>query len=337
MKKFAIASFSLVAILLLSMLPFMGSFGIKTAEASNQISIQWGHLYVNQTTGEFDEDEKSFEEDVCEYISGLFYDESYYDWYAYWDYTTDDYVEDCMDIQNDPGYDVDFVTNWWVGDFYADLPPPNPFGHFKFYGHDGNHISDYLVRYWATDGGTISSKQYFNFIWTCANGGLWWNDNSGNFDNVSGIFYPLPTSSPVPTNTNDEYGFLYNGVSAVGMPYAWTGRIDMNIDGYNSISGDYCYIGFEGTSPFMKNNLPEIGITAANFPCRFYRYLLGVDYPYLHRSVRESLNYASDHTYDCDFDDTCLYTGYWNYTTTPVTGWWFCHMRVFGNGNLQMP
>jgi hypothetical protein len=334
MRKFAIASFSLLTISLLSMMPFMGSFGIKSAEASYQISIQWGHL------DDYNETELYYAEQVCYAIYWLFendYSSDYYTENAYGEETTDDFLEDCMDIQNDPGYDVDFVANWWVGDFFPGGSPPNPFGHFWLYGHNGNHISDYWVRYCATDDGTVSSKQYFNFIWTCSNGGLWWNDNSGNFDNISGIFYPLPTPSPVPTNTNDEYGFLYNNISATGMPYAWTGRIDMDIDGYNNDEGDYCYIGFESNSPFMGDPLPGTAVLSADFPYYFYEYLLGWVYPYLHRTVHDSLNYASDCTYDCDFDDTDLYNGYWRPTTTPVTGWWFCHMRVFGNGNLQMP
>jgi len=313
--------------LLLSATSFIDSFGIKPVEAAD-IAMHWGYL------DDYDANEYGNATAVCEYIAGLFDAEGYYDENAYWDDTTADYVEACMEIQNDPAYGVDFVTNWWVGDFYADESiPPGPFGHFWLYGYDNDDIVDYYIRYWATEGGTVASKQYFNFIWSCGNGGLWWNDNSGNYDNVSGIFYPLPTASPVPTNTNDEYGFLYNGVSAVGMPYAWTGRVDMDIDGYNSYSGDYCYIGFEGASPFMKNNLPGISETAVNFPARFYRYLLGYDYPYTHQSVSCSLDYASYYTYGGAFSSSDLYTGYW----VPAGGYWFCHMRVFGNGDMEMP
>ena len=110
MKKVAIASFSLLAIMLLSMMPFMGSFGIKSAEASYQVPIQWGHL-----AAKYNETEKYWEEYICYSINWLFeedYSSDYYAWNAYWDNTTDDYVEACMEIQNDPGYDVDFVTNW---------------------------------------------------------------------------------------------------------------------------------------------------------------------------------------------------------------------------------
>jgi len=236
-----------------------------------------------------------------------------------------------MGMQNDVGT-IDFVANWWVGDFFASGSPPNPFGHFWLYGHNSDHISDYAVRSYATNYGSVSSKQMFNFIWTCANGGLWWNDNSGNYDNVSGVFYPIPTVSPAPTNTNDEYGFLYSGNSAVGMPYAWTGRIDMDIDGYNNWSGDYCYIGFEGNSPFLTNNLPEFSVLTFWFPYAFYQCFLGAD-----EDVHNSLDYASDQTYECNFDETPLYNGYWRPHEPDPSKSWRCCMRVFGNGGLTSP
>ena len=333
MQKFVVASFSLLAILLISVTPFLDSFGIKSAEASNQISIQWGHL-----TPVYNETERYYADLACYAVNWYFendYSSDYYTENAYWTDTTDDYLDDCMGIQNDPGYDVDFVTNWWVGDFFADGTPPNPFGHFWCYGDNGNHISDYWVRYCATDGGTISSKQYFNFIWTCSNGGLYWYDNNGNSYTIPGIWYAIPTASPAPTNTNDEYGFLYNGISAVGMPYAWTGRIDMDTNGYGSSSGDYCYIGFESNSPFMSDPLPGTAVLSVDFPDYFYQYMLGWRYPYLHRTVSYSLDSASILTYGVPFDETDLYNGYWRPAGSGL--YWRCHMRVFGNGALQLP
>ena len=86
---------------------------------------------------------------------------------AWWVYTTEDDLETCTDWQNDPSNGVSFVTNWWVGDFFADSPPPGPFGHFWFYGHNSEHIEDTRVHECATDYDTKSSKQKFNFIWTC--------------------------------------------------------------------------------------------------------------------------------------------------------------------------
>jgi hypothetical protein len=341
MRKFAIASFSLLAILLLSVIPFMDSFGIKSAEALN-LSMQWGY-FVGTGNSTFDYWEKYYEIAVCEAIYDQFDSDPYegsepID--AYWNYTSSGWVGQCLDWQRDPEYDIDLVTNWWVGDFHASEPPtPLPWGHIWFYGIGGDDISDDFVHDHATDYSSASSQQVFNFMWTCSNGGLWWNDNYGNYDNVSGIFYPLPTASPVPTNTNDEYGYWVGippYMTFYGMPYAWTGHLDMDLDGYNSYEGDYCYIGFEGASPFMINTLPEGDDPTYYFPINFYDYALSY-ITMSYETIHDSLNYASWNTYGCAFQNSPLYTGYWRHTTTPVTGYWFCHMRVFGNGDMYLP
>ncbi|MEM2098924.1 MAG: hypothetical protein QXU99_04160 [Candidatus Bathyarchaeia archaeon] len=114
----------------------------------------------------------------------------------------------------------------------------------------------------------------------------------------------------------------------------------MALEGYYSSSGDYCYIGFEGMSPFMINDLPDTGVSASYFPAYFYYKALGYVNPY-HQTIHDSLDYASYITYGVAFDQTALYNGYWKFTNQsegdPVTGWWFCHMRVFGNTNLWLP
>jgi hypothetical protein len=109
----------------------------------------------------------------------------------------------------------------------------------------------------------------------------------------------------------------------------------MNPDGYNYNQGDYCYIGFEGPSPFMKNYLPDSGYRAENFPMAFYISAIGSPYTYTHHTVAESLDFASDYTYDSDFDETPLYNGYWS---EPENDTWFVsRMRVFGNGAMFLP
>jgi len=341
MKKFAITKFSILSILLLSLTSSILLLGVESAEGVI-VSMQWGHLQV--INGNTDETEKAIEEDVCDYIYNIFDNEYYDSWAtvnAYWDYTDTDGIVACMGWQNDAENDVDFVANWWVGDFLpAPIPPdefgePPPFGHFWFYG-DADNVSDAFVDEWTTMNGTISSKQKFNFIWTCANGGTYWTDSSGNFNNITGIFYGAATpTSPPPQNTNDEYGF-FDGGAAVGMPLAWTNTSSMNLDGYNYNQGSYCYIGFEGSSPFMKNYLPDTQVRADNFPMAFYIYAIGPPYTqHYHKSIAESLDFASDYTYDCEFDETELYDGYWTYVTGK--GWFICRMRVFGNGSMILP
>ena len=150
----------------------------------------------------------------------------------------------------------DYVTNWWVGD-YAPLdagsgpsPSPAPFGHFGFYGQ-GTDLEDKYIYGNATIGDSTSSVQYFDFIWTCANGGIYWTNNNDGYNRIAGINYGLNANQPnnppsyYPLNTNTQYGTTYNGIE-VGMPYAWTGTTGMSTNGYWFSSGNYCYIGFEG-------------------------------------------------------------------------------------------
>jgi hypothetical protein len=355
MKNFAIKSFSILAIFLISFMPLAFPFMVKSAEAL-VISVQWGHLETD-----YDEDEKDAEEDLCDYIYWLFYYDDYDNnpthsgnWgvsNAWWVYTDTSGVATCMNWQNDPDNYIDFVTNWWVGDYFPGFPPPNPFGHLWFWG-DSDNVSDTQIHYYATGDGSISSKQKFDFIWTCANGGLYWYNDQGAYYNIQGIMYPVagdPETPPgfEPTNTNDEYGFFYSG-DAVGMPLAWTGTSSMNLNGYTSTTGSYCYIGFEGRSPFMINDLPETEVQVDNFPKKFYEYALGYwdtyYYPYCeHQTISASLDYASENTFGASFDETPFYTGYWEYLDEDeappgADGWWWVgHMRVFGKGNMVLP
>jgi hypothetical protein len=352
MKKFTIASFSIFAILLLSLTPLTLPIRIESAKAVT-LAMQWGHLSPYM---ENDEDEKDLEEYVCDQIYWMFYYDNvdhhpyhHGSWEpvnAWWTYTTESDVETCMDWQNDPENDVSFVTNWWVGDAYADAESPDPFGHFWFYGHNGDHIEDTAVNDFATSGGIISSKQRFDFIWTCSNGGLYWDDSSGTTWNVTGITVPDQSETKPDynaTNPFEEYGFFYNG-DAVGMPLAWTNTSNLNINGYYSYIGDYCYIGFECSSPFMKNDLEGTQVQAYNFALYFYYYLLGYDddvYPiFEHESIRDRLDYASEQTFGCSFTQSPFYTGYWVYVDVgneEYNGWWFCRMRVLGDGFMVLP
>jgi hypothetical protein len=339
MKKITIARFSMLAILLLSLLPLALLFGTESAEGLI-VSMQWGHLNQN----DYDGDEKDLEEDVSDYIYWLFYSDILGSWSpvnAWWVYTDDDYVDQVLGWENDNS-GVSFCTNWWVGDYHASGYPyiPGPYGHLWFYGHNNDDISDYALYDYATNGGTISSKQNFNFIWTCVNGGYYWKDSQGNYDLIEGIMTPAESPGPPnPTNTNDEYGFFYYG-DAVGMPLAWTGTSNMYLNGFYWYSGDYCYIGFEGQSPFMKNYLPETQVQAYNFALDFYEAALGYHSQYYqHQSIHNSLVYASWNTFGCSYQDSPFYDGYWVYTPPgePVEGYWFCHMRVLGNGNMLLP
>lgn len=330
-KKIHNAIFSLLAMIVL----LTSSFMAASVNATN-LAMQYGY-YMGESQAE-----KEAQEDACDELYWQFIWE-FWDGCdpvnAYWTYTTEDDVGDCLDWQLE---NADYVTNWWVGDFFhppASVSAQVPLGHFAFYGYNSEHINDTFVYNHATDFGTESSKNYFNFIWTCGNGGLYWNDPSMTFDNITGIIHESETQpTPGPTNTNDEYG-VFNSTVAVGMPLGWTGEQDMALLGYSSSSGDYCYIGWEGTSPGMSAILNGSDCHGHAFPGYFYYKALGFDDPvpyYFHQSIRESLDYTAMVLYDeyC-FDDTPLYLGYWERADNGKS--WFVRMRVFGNSDMIIP
>lgn len=345
MKKSKIKPFSILAMLLFSLTSSTLLMTIEPVDGMI-ISMQWGQL---ESYGGYNATEKAIAEDVCDYIYNLFDYDYWGNWApvnAYWDYTDTDGVETCMDYQNDASNSVTFVTNWWVGDFHLnplDLNPA-PFGHFWFYGDDDD-IEDTCIHENANnfEGNPVTSKQKFNFIWTCANGANYWTDSSGNFNNITGVFYGVASpTNPPPTNTNDVYGIFDSSDSyaCVGMPLAWTNRTDMSLNGYSSSSGSYTYIGFQANSPFMGDILPGTAAESTdNFPMVFYEAALGYHDPYyLHWDIDDSLDYASWDTYGCSFTSTDLYTGYWR----PVVFgedvlYFFCKMQVLGNGDMELP
>jgi hypothetical protein len=113
------------------------------------------------------------------------------------------------------------------------------------------------------------------------------------------------------------------------MPYAWTGRIDMSIDGSGGC--DYCYIGFEGRSPFMANYLPGDGDLTVYFPYFYESFIISGE------SVWDSLDDASWNTYGCAFSGSDLYNGYWLPDKDDPTKYWRCCMRVFGDASMTLP
>ncbi len=240
-----------------------------------------------------------------------------------------------LDLQS-TGYYADWVANWWLGDFHPGTGDPAPYGHMWFYGiPNGQDIQDNLVYTQTTNGGTQSSYETFNFIWTCSNGGRYWT-GPGLYNYVNGITHSdIPDTSPTPTivpaNTNTMYGFIDDDppYAEVGMPFAWTGRSDLRLDGYiNPDNTNYCFIGWEAPSLFMLTELPNSNPTKYSwqFATSFYYEALTNGY-----NTRQALDAASNYCYNCDFDQTPLYSGYWNQA---FDHWWFSRIRVLGNGNI---
>ena len=262
---------------------------------------------------------------------------------CYGAYTTQSNVEQALEYQVEGYYN--YVTNWWVGDYHAsNNPNPGPFGHMWCYGANGQDISDDNVWNAATNGGPDSSHETFNFIWTCANGGTYWADQYGDWYSVPGITSGVqqdqqPSWTPDLSNEN-EYGFYsYGWQSEIGMPYAWTGHTDLNLDGYTNggDSSGYCYIGWAGTSPGMATELQGVPYpwTGSCFALDFYWAGLGwIDG--IPESVHASLDYASSLCYNLPFSETPLYQGYWvPNTMNGVNYWTWTSMRVYGDSNIS--
>ena len=163
---------SYVVIVLLAILFLSMSAMSSSVKAATNTAMLYGHLAPN-----YDNNEKNLETSVCNQISWYFsndYWQSCTPTNDYWT-NTNNGVDNNILSQTQNG---DYVTNWWVGD-YAPLdagsgpsPSPAPFGHFGFYGQ-GTDLEDKYIYGNATIGDSTSSVQYFDFIWTCANGGIY--------------------------------------------------------------------------------------------------------------------------------------------------------------------
>lgn len=320
----------------------MGTLFITSTNAQN-LAMQYGNVVPGQ-----DEDEIDKEDEVCYNLNFAFQNDFwdyYYPFDCYGDLTTASNVADCMDYQV---YYSDVVSNFWVGDFHPDpgpTPSPEPYGHLWFYSANSpsQDISDDFVHDHCTALGTQTSSNRFSFIWTCTNGGRYWTDAYGGHDDIAGITYPAsPQPTTTPYNTNTKYGWFNPVNTNYGMPFAWTGRLDMNLDGYNCNEGSFCYIGFEGPSPFMLGDNPGNPLNTApyNFIYAFYYKALGYDdaqWYYEHQTVHTSLDYAAYLCYGTyTFSSTPYYQGYWVHVVTEEEdrGWFLVHMRVLGNSNL---
>ena len=345
-KTITIGAFLLLSTFLASASPL---FNINTANAT-QVAIEWGHLSPTNNVP----NEQSWESMVSSAIDSD-WSSSWQHQNNYWTYTTVGYVDQNLQDVQYPYGGVTWATTWWVGDYLQSTGTP---GHYGFYGDQGqntfdNNVWQYANNYWWFNPPYYNywqatpSKQYFNFIWTCTNGGLNWYNSNGGQNSIAGITYPINNGDPnnppstIPTNTNTQYGYFDNtyNTGAVGMPLAWTGTAGMRINGYSySDSGSYAYIGFENHSPNLVDASGYMGLQYGYFPYYFYRYALGQDNNGVHGSIAQSLDYASLRTFGIYYGGSILNNGYWYYSSDyPMTGWWRCQMRVFGNTNMALP
>jgi hypothetical protein len=339
MKKKTLTTIVTVWLLLL-FIALTPMLTVKSANADTKVAMQWGHLYPNQIEGE-----KEAEEWICNKTYwNFYYNTSFGPVNAYGTYTTLQNVANSLQWIQNPWNDVDWATTWWVGDFVPEWRDPQPDYHRGFFPHSGPTIWDYHIYkyanyfYFAYIGQWLEapSKQYFDFIWTCANGGLFFNSTNYTY-NVTGITEEDTSQTEptyTPTNNFTKYGFIHDYTTtppnATGMPFGWTGTTSMSTDGYASPSGSYTYIGWENPSPWMTEE-NENQIQNKWFPYYFYESALGEG-----GTIKQSLDYATSKMYSPldKFDQTELYSGKW---VPGMEGWLYTRMRVFGNGNMVLP
>jgi len=131
-----------------------------------------------------------------------------------------------------------------------------------------------------------------------------------------------------PDNYQYCYGFIDDAFAAVGMALAWTHRGDLSLDGYgNPDASNYCYLGWNSTS---------IGVSTYTGNPQHIDYRHFIYYFYDHLvdgySINDSLDYASNIIWFCDWHEAGCRLGYGTYFENE---WHW--INVFGNGNMEIP
>jgi hypothetical protein len=341
----------LVTIFLLSPLAIINNVKPVTVSGYNT-SMTWGHLNCyNFNSTEFPKQEK-----VCQAVSDMFYFNPYTwlsaDCYGAW--TTIGNVTWSLEKVADPSKDVDFTHVFWVGDYNPSAVPNtlSPYGNFGlFTNKTGQYVWDTDIYSRTTAYG--DSKHYLTFMWTCVNGGLYWDN--GVWQNVSGVTWPsafyqyvyiyphfIPVAVPNPCT---EYS-VSNSTYMTGMPLAWTGVSDMSIDGYHNPYGEYTYLGWENNSPFMGNKVPSEYTSKPTWEYShfiYYFYTCATSYGNgCPPSINEALDYGAvdafgkvpGTNYYFVFESSVLNEGQW---VNNDGKWLYCKLRVLGNGALSLP
>jgi hypothetical protein len=209
----------------------------------------------------------------------------------------------------------DPTSTLWVGDFCPQEPYDPPQLHWSFYsgyGYTGQYSWDSWIYYYSH----TNNVQRSQFIWTCSCGGVYFDTS----------YPPTPSFPTTSYNPKTRYGWYDSSRGiAIGMPYAWTGTLSMNIDGYNSPDyGSHAYVGWECTSPGLIVAAPGTNQPNYNFLYWYYYFATGYYDSELH-NVKDSLDFASNEIFDCDFGDSPYAYGWQN----PQGTW--TKMRVLGN------
>jgi hypothetical protein len=232
---------ALLLFLILVLNPLLLNVRVANASTDN-VAVEWGHLETIGHDSPVDPDEYNRESSVCGLIDWYYAIAGWSHLYAYWTATTPYNVPYALNWIQDPDNCVNFATTWWVGDFKTASTNPLHYG-FNARGSPPNYYDDTIsdTSIYTSTINYGSSKQYFDFIWTCVNAGVYWSDYSGGQNQVCGITYPdtvaptpVPSSSPpvptpsyFPSNTNTYYGYTDYQTGPGGMAFAWTNTINM--------------------------------------------------------------------------------------------------------------
>jgi len=311
-----------------SLLALFSLLGLHFVSIEPVKAVDRGHVVLRATgtalqwfeqNGWPNEDEVSYE--VSIYVSNLFWGSSAYN-HGYYgndiavsksnilslieEFNSYDYATFFIYTHgiNYTMYDVVYISviyRGWVPAAYY------PVQHYQFWDSYDQAVNDYEI--WPK---TNSSVIYFIFIWSCAQG-----KEIGSYHASYWI----------------SQSIYYAGTGAAGMPCAWTHRnyTQMSSDGYaNPDNGPYCFIGFEGWSKPLSEQITGTNKNYGDFVKNFYQNLLQNG-----RSINQASRAIWGYMGVQYFDDTVLYNGYWD--SVPGRGLWFGKMHVYGNGGNTLP
>ena len=107
-----------------------------------------------------------------------------------------------------------------------------------------------------------------------------------------------------------------------GMPYSWF---------HGSPSSGDCFIGFKNASM----PLTQVSANSSNSDdYEIWLKMVGMRLSSGHSTVIGALDYASDYYFDCDYDETELYLGFWAEWEDIGDG--AGEMRIYGNSSIQV-
>lgn len=283
---------------------------VASAKGAVHVGAVWG---TDTPSSQSDPSEYQVREDTCQYVAGVINDRVDWECGDYYGVQTtrSNILGVSYVVQSDSNYDI--LATFHVGDFSRPYPNIWHEGYLTDKNDYQKNITDYQIYSYA------GAKHYFTFMWVCTLADMVDINDDGILDAAYGYY-------------NSTEGQI------VGMPYAWTHTLSMDLDGYASPdSGDYCYISFQNVSRKLKETAEFFPHNYGDFVERFYHYA------YVHQlSINNALDMATNdmgNSSEPFFGDSLLYNGYsvWVEEEGMPPGWYPSWMHVFGNGDMVLP